>query len=203
MELAALWVLTGHSQADWQQQPRAGGWMYRGLQSVALAALIAVAAFVSLPLSRSAAARQTESGLLQSLPVTGTLPGGGTFTGTLTVNDLAYLDRQLLASGVLSGTATQGPLIMQITQNFTRVPVGLTPSDSGCSSLYLDMQPIDLDLLGLQVSMTRVSLNARAAEAGRPQLRQLLCGLAGSLAANSSLDTIQDQLLEINRLLGP
>ena len=70
------------------------------------------------------AVKQSSPNLLNDIPVTGTL-AGGTFTGLLDITQLALANGQLVAYGLLTGTATQGGIVTVITQTFSNVPLDL------------------------------------------------------------------------------
>src|SRR5688572_30743382 len=94
-----------------------------------------------------------QSGLLTDIPVTGTLPGGGTFEGVLSITNFAFQNGQLLVSGVLEGTATVGGVVTEISQTFTNIVASLLGSGRNCRILELDLGPLHLDLLGLVVDL--------------------------------------------------
>ena len=90
---------------------------------------------------------------LVGIPITGTLAGGGTFTGTLDVTRFVVRGGQLVASGELSGTLQDAAdnVIGTVTDVLVRLPVNI--GDSTCEILELTLGPLDLDLLGLQVHL--------------------------------------------------
>src|SRR5688572_24844713 len=109
--------------------------------------LIALAVIVSL-MVMAVVPTFAQSGVLSEIPVTGTLADGGTFEGVLSITNFAYQNGQLLVSGVLEGTATQGDVVTEITQTFTNVVASLLGSGRQCRILELDLGPLNLDLLG-------------------------------------------------------
>lgn len=158
----------------------------------------------SAPQGSPFAAAPTTSSLLSNLPVTGSLPGGGTFSGVLGITSLALQNGQLVASGTLTGTATQaGGLVTQITQTFTAVPLALTGSQGGrCEVLNLDLGPLNLDLLGLQVDLSAVNLDIVAQSGPGKLLGNLLCAVVHLLDQGGPLAGLQNLLNQINGLLG-
>lgn len=142
--------------------------------------------------------------LLTGLPVTGTLPAGGTFDGVLNVTNLALQNGQLVATGTLTGTATQaGGIVTQITQTFTAIPLALTGSQGGrCEILNLDLGPLFLDLLGLQVDLSAVNLDIVAQSGPGKLLGNLLCAVVHLLDQGGPLSGLQNLLDQINGLLG-
>ena len=171
------------------------------LRITSAALLVAVLmAFVVAP--RAASAARPSAGPV-SLPVTGTLPDGGTFTGTITDLALSLNDAgDLVLDGVLNGTATSATgVVTQITNQAFSVVAGLTNADGGkCDILFLDLGPIFLDLLGLQVDLSQIVLDIDAVPGAGNLLGNLLCAVAGLLDGNgiggllNLLDRINDLL---------
>jgi hypothetical protein len=151
-------------------------------------------------------------------PVTGTfsdlLGGTGTFTGTFTPTQFEKLRGRLAATGTLTGTLTDsaGTLLGNVTKQVT-VPVHITNPAQGsnaaqlaaaCDILNLDLGPLDLNLLGLQVHLNEVVLNITAQSGPGNLLGNLLCAVAGLLdqPGNGVLNQIADLLNQILSLLG-
>jgi hypothetical protein len=135
--------------------------------------------------------------------VTGVLQGGGIFKGTVAITQFARdAAGNLLASGTLTGTARQGSTVTQISQTFSNVPITLQQSGNTCRILHLDLGPIHLDLLGLNVDLSRVVLDITAQSGPGNLLGNLLCALAGLLDQSpinlAALDTL---LAQINAIL--
>lgn len=145
------------------------------------------------------------STLLNDLPVEGTLPGGGTFEGLLSITELGLVNGALVATGTLVGTATQGSVVTEITQTFTDIPLALTGSGGGgrsCDILNLDLGPLNLDLLGLVVDLSAISLDITAVRGPGNLLGNLLCGVAGILDGLGTLGNLGALLDRVNDLLG-
>jgi hypothetical protein len=142
------------------------------------------------------------SSLLSNIPVTGTLPGGGTFEGVLSITNLAIQNGQLVADGVLTGTVTQAGVVTQITQTFTDIVLSLLNGGAArCDILNLDLGPLFLDLLGLEVDLSAISLDITAVRGAGNLLGNLLCAVAGLLDAGGPLAAIGQLLNQINNLL--
>jgi hypothetical protein len=179
------------------------------LSLVALAFVMAVAsAIVPGALVTPVAAQGNQPGAGLSLSnVTGDLlragqPAGQLTNGTLIVTRLQERGGQLLADGTLTGTADGQP----VTQAFRDVPVTLVdPNGGACDILNLDLGPLDLDLLGLVVDLSPVSLDVTLLPGPGKLLGNLLCAVTGLLdgGATGGLGGILNDLLGIiNRLLG-
>jgi hypothetical protein len=153
------------------------------------AAAIVFAAVASAPVTTVAA-----SGL--TLPVAGTVVGGGTFTnGTFTITKFAVQNGQVVATGILSGVLTTvGGIATTILQTVTLpVQVGQTT----CDILHLDIGPISLNLLGLQVDLSRIVLDITAQAGAGNLLGNLLCAVAGLLDNPGGLAKLLNQILGI------
>lgn len=170
---------------------------------VALAILMtSVFAPVSSAFVPSAQA-QTPGDLLADIPVTGTLPDGGTFEGVLSITEFAIENGELVVSGVLEGTATQAGVVTEITQTFTDVVAGLLNNDTRrCDILFLDLGPIFLDLLGLELDLSQIVLDLDAVSGAGNLLGNLLCAVTGLLDGNGPLTAINRLLGVINNILG-
>jgi len=160
--------------------------------------LLTLATGVLMP---SVASAQTNP--FQNIPIVGSIPGGSTFTGTLDINRFVAQGGVLYAIGTLSGTLTDA--LGNVLGTITDVPIRLPITDtagSSCQILHLELGPLDLDLLGLQVHLNRVVLDITAQQGPGNLLGNLLCSLASILDANGSLNAIVRQLNQILGSLG-
>lgn len=152
-----------------------------------------------------AASQHQTSDLLSSIPVAGELTGG-TFTGVLSITELAFADGQLVASGTLTGTAEQisggGTVVTDIAQEFTGQAIDLTSEGGGCQILLLEIPGgLELDLLGLVVDLAPVELEIRAERGPGNLLGNLLCAVTGLLDGLGALSGLLNLLDRINDLL--
>ena len=160
-----------------------------------VAAVAAVLATVVVLAPAAPAATPTASTL--TAPVTGTLANGGAFSGTFDLQHIVAQNGQLAAVGTLTGTLTDalGNVIGTVTQQVT-----LPLSASGtCQILHLDLGPLDLNLLGLQVHLNEVVLDITAQSGSGQLLGNLLCGVAHLLDSNAATGALANLL---NSLLG-
>ena len=128
-----------------------------------------------------------------TLPVTGTLPDGTAFTGSLSNLSTSVVNGVVQLSGTITGTGlpTGGTAFTAPLQD-----VAVT---QGCSILNLDLGPLNLDLLGLVIDLAPVSLDVTAVPGAGKLLGNLLCAVAGLLdGPGSALGGIAALL---NRLL--
>ena len=168
-----------------------------------LSLMLVAALMATFMLAAPASAAPPAQNLLNEIPVEGTIPGG-TFEGVLTITELTLDEGQLLASGVLEGTADVGGILTEITQIFTDLPVSLlNPDAAACDILFLDIGPIFLDLLGLQVDLSQITLDVDAVPGAGNLLGNLLCAVAGLLDGPNPIGNLLNNLLGIiNDLLG-
>lgn len=155
---------------------------------VPAAAANAAPAASSVP-SAAAAAQPAAS---TTLPVTGTLPDGTAFTGSLSNLSTSVVDGVLQLSGTITGTGLPAG-----GTTFT-APIQNLAANGACDILNLDLGPLDLNLLGLQVDLAPVVLDITAVPGAGNLLGNLLCAVAGLLDGNGPLTGISALL---NRLL--
>ncbi len=129
----------------------------------------------------------------------------GTFTGAATITSFASnAAGQLLANGTITGTATfvtaAGQTITQtVNQAFTNLLV--TPAAANCRILHLDLAPIFLDLLGLQLTTSEIVVDLTAVPGAGNLLGNLLCAVTHLLDNNPLIPAIQNLLNQINGIL--
>ena len=136
-----------------------------------------------------------------TVPVTNPTTGAsGVFRGTITITQFA-LDaaNQLVASGTIVGQTTLNGVTSNVNTTFTNLQV--TPGRR-CPILHLDIGPIFLDLLGLQVQTSRIVVDVTAVAGAGNLLGNLLCALVGLLDQTPlNLTLIQQLLNQINAIL--
>jgi len=143
---------------------------------------------------------------LENVAVTGMLPAGGTFTGFLTLDSLAVDNEgNLVISGLLNGIATENNLTTTVlNQAFTTTGTldGSNSSGKGkkCEILTLDLGPLNLDLLGLQVDLSEVMLDLGATTGSGKLLGNLLCGLTRALDADDK-GKPEKKIAKLNKLV--
>src|SRR5215213_2153565 len=134
-----------------------------------------------------------------SVPVTGTTSKGGKFTGNFAISQFKVVNNQIVAVGTLTGTIQNsvGNVIGTVLKTIQMI-VNIT--DASCDILHLELGPLDLDLLGLQVHLNKVVLDIDADPTGG-LLGALLCAVANLLNAGGPLASIVDLLNQILALL--
>jgi hypothetical protein len=178
-----------------------------------LALLLGVIMLSLMPLSFSADARnakpldRTSANDLSlipvaggvSVPVTGTTSKGGKFAGTFAIKQFSVVNNQIVAVGTLTGTIQNGVgnVIGTILKTISMI---VTFNGATCDILHLELGPLDLDLLGLQVHLDKVVLDITADPSGG-LLGSLLCAVANLLNTNGALSDIANLLNQILALI--
>jgi hypothetical protein len=179
----------------------------------ALAMLLAiVSALVFAPFGATAATKDKNG--LKNLNVSGQLADGGTFKGKVTITEFGYdTVNGLWVSGFLHGTATSanGTVYKNVEQAFSRADAtlneesfaaaSLAQQQATCDILNLDIGAIHLDLLGLVVDLSPISLDITAVSGPGNLLGNLLCAVAGLLDPNGLLDPLIGLLEDLLGLL--
>ncbi len=159
-----------------------------------------------------AAASATAPGAVTSV-VTGTFTnadGQGTFAGTFTPTKFSVVNGVLQATGVLKGKLVDanGTQIGTVDRTITDkvvVPNGTANGATknavnapSCSVLNLTLGPLNLNLLGLVVTLNQVHLTITAVPGAGNLLGNLLCAVANLLNGGTGLGNL---LTELSTLL--
>lgn len=173
------------------------------MKRFSIAALIGILS-LALIMPATVAASSHQGGLLTDVPVTGTLADGGTFEGLLSITGVSLnAARQLVFEGVLNGTATSaGGTVTQIVDQAFEVVANLAgAAQARCDILFLDLGPIFLDVLGLEVDLSQIILDIDAVPGPGNLLGNLLCAVVG-LLDGGPLAGLTALLRNITRILG-
>jgi len=167
------------------------------------ALLLAVTMFMLAPLGVSAAARVSTPAVPLapgvSVPVTGTAGKGRNFTGNFAISQFRVVDNRIVAVGTLTGTIqNSGSNVSDTVLKTVQLPVNITAAT--CDILHLELGPLDLDLLGLQVHLNRIVLDIDADPTGG-LLGALLCAVANLLNVGGPLADLVALLNQILALL--
>jgi hypothetical protein len=155
--------------------------------AVGLSATTANAAPIVTKSSAAAAAPAASRGTIAST-VAGTFTnadGQGKFAGTFTPTKFSVVNGVLEATGLLKGTMTDanGSSLGTVSQTAT-IPVDTSaaaPDAVGCNILNLTLGPLNLNLLGLVVTLNQVHLTITAVPGAGNLLGNLLCAVANLL----------------------
>ncbi len=134
-----------------------------------------------------------------SVPVAGTASRGGKFTGTFNVRQFSVVNDQVVAVGTLTGTIQNsvGNVVGTVLKTVSMI---VTIRGASCDILHLELGPLDLDLLGLQVHLDKVVLDIDADPTGG-LLGTLLCAVANLLDIGGPLADLVGLLNQILDLL--
>ncbi len=163
--------------------------LLRRTKSAAAAAVVALALLIP-----AAAQAQGQATPQLSIPVTGTAPGGA-FSGAFTLTSFAVRDGQVVALGTLSGVVTNAAGVVGSILRTVALPVVI--GNTTCEILHLDLGPLSLDLLGLQVDLSRIVLDITAQAGAGNLLGNLLCAVAGLLDNPGGLAKLLNQILGV------
>jgi len=150
--------------------------MTRFLLSLVLGVSVVLGLLHPLPLGEAAGIAKT----LAQTPVTGRLTDGGTFHGRLTLQALRFdEDGQIVATGVLAGTATPaaGRTTKVPLHTFT-TPVALLDLRGTCRTLVVDLAPLTMAPLGQDLTLVPVVLTPQTAPKEERVFQQALCTVA-------------------------
>jgi hypothetical protein len=127
-----------------------------------------------------------------TIPIVGTGTGGA-FNGTFTLQRFVAQNGQLTAVGVVSGTLTSATgVVTSVLQN---VAFPAAVANAACDILHLDLGPLSLNILGLQVDLSRVVLDITAQPGPGNLLGNLLCAVANLLNNPNGLAQLLNRIL--------
>lgn len=169
-------------------------------------------AMVSMPPAAAAqgqsqAAKKSDAPF--SIPVVGS-GGGATFTGTFALQKFAADAGKVVALGTITGIVTDaGGAATAIMRNVslpvtvggaaTTAAVPGVVAQATCPILHLDLGPLFLDVLGLQIDLSEIVLDITAVSGAGNLLGNLLCAVTGLLDNPSGLANLLNQILDILR----
>lgn len=153
--------------------------------------------FSTAILSPTIAAAQTKTPTSPlGIPVTGT-GSGAVFTGTFQLQKFATDQGQLVASGILTGVVTTASGASTSVVRTVTMPAAV--GTATCDILHLDLGPLDLNVLGLQINLSQIVLDITAqADAGN-LLGNLLCAVVNLLNDPTGLSKLLNSILDILR----
>lgn len=141
------------------------------------------------------------------LPITGVVAEGGTFAGTLTVQRFEARGDQVFAIGLVSGSVTS-PIGVPVGVAHVALPVLVGPGvgavrtaaqgpapQQDCGVLHLEFGAVNLDLLGLHVTTTPVTVDLSGTSGPTDVLGTLICTILETLGNVLALVGLLNQLL--------
>jgi hypothetical protein len=164
------------------------------MKKIALATLLAFTAALTAPTVALAQAKAPASPL--AIPMTGT-GGGAVFTGTFQLQKFATDQGQLVATGILTGVVTTATGATTSVARTVALPAAV--GETSCQILHLDLGPLALDILGLQIDLSRVILDITAQAGAGNLLGNLLCAVTNLLNDPTGLSKLLNSILDILR----
>lgn len=146
--------------------------------------LIALTVFLT---ANAAQAKQNRAPLGAPIDVNGQTEDGRQFSGQLKNAKVTVEGNQAFVSGRLQGALDDGTRVNEQFDNVATTVSAAPGSDSlqvqqeACDILFLDLGPIFLDLLGLQIDLSEIILDINGQPGPGNLLGNLLCGLLGIL----------------------
>jgi hypothetical protein len=167
--------------------------------------LIAALTFGTIGTLPVAAKDKAGSAILQ-VPVSGTTSSGGTFQGTATITGFAVNGQNVVAVGTIAGIVNGTQSIVTTFSAPITQPTAIgtaaaaEPATAACQILNLVLGPLNLNILGLVISIPNpIVLNISAVPGAGNLLGNLLCAVANLLNGGGPLQQIADLL---NQILG-
>jgi hypothetical protein len=162
------------------------------MKRLALATSILFIAVLATAAPALAQGNSTKNANAITVPVTGA-GGGSTFAGTFQLQQFAVSQGQVVANGLLTGivTAANGTA----TSVVQSVSIPVQASNSTCQVLNLDLGPLSLNLLGLQINLNEIVLNITAQSGPGNLLGNLLCSVTNLLNNPTGLAGVLNQIL--------
>ena len=128
-----------------------------------------------------------------TIPVTGA-GSGSVFNGTFQLQRFATDPQgQLMATGILSGVVTGATGATTSVMRTISVPAAVTQAT--CQILHLDLGPLNLNLLGLNVDLSRIVLDITAEAGAGNLLGNLLCAVTNLLNNPSGLARLLNSII--------
>jgi hypothetical protein len=167
------------------------------------ALIVALATLVFAFGAGTATAKPPARGGTVSTPHSGTLADGSTLVGTFDVTRFVASNGQLEAVGTVTGTATDAAGVTTPVTDTASAVVDLAASTGSCQILDLVLGPLNLDVLGLVVTLDTVHLNITAQQGPGNLLGNLLCAVAGLLDGPAPLANLLNGITALlNQILG-
>jgi hypothetical protein len=162
------------------------------MKRIAIATIMFLTTAILAPTATIAATPAAANAL--TVPLTGS-GGGGTFSGTFQLQKFVTQQGQLYAVGVLSGAVTTAAGVATSIVKTISLPAAIL--DSTCEILHLDLGPLSLNLLGLQIDLSRIVLDITAEPGAGNLLGNLLCAVANLLNDPSGLARLLNSILDL------
>lgn len=133
----------------------------------------------------------------QPTPVLSIPVSAENFTGTFGLRQFAVVNNVVNAVGTLTGTATLPTGETVSVVRTVSIPITTAATQAACDILHLELGPLNLDLLGLVVTLNRIVLDIEAQPGPGNLLGNLLCAVAGLLDNPTGLAQALNQILGV------
>jgi hypothetical protein len=166
------------------------------MQRIALATLLFFTTAIIAPGALMAQGQGQGQGNAQSIaiPVVGS-GAAGTFVGTFQLQRFVANGSGVDAVGLVTGTLTSSTgVVTSVVQTVATQAAVVSPT---CDILHLDLGPLHLNILGLNIDLSRIVLDITAQSGAGNLLGNLLCGVANLLNNPSGLANILNRILAI------
>jgi hypothetical protein len=164
------------------------------MKRLALATLLTFTTAVLSPAVAAAQAKAPASPL--AVPVTGA-GSGAVFSGTFQLQKFATQQGGVVATGLLTGVVTDAQGVSTTVVRTLALPTAV--GTATCDILHLDLGPLNVDLLGLQIDLSRIVLDITAQAGAGNLLGNLLCGVVNLLNDPTGLTRLLNSILDLLR----
>jgi hypothetical protein len=166
------------------------------MQRIALATLLFFTTAIIAPGALMAQGQGQGQGTAQSIaiPVSGT-GTAGTFVGTFQLQRFVANGSGVDAVGLLTGTVTSATGVVTSVVRTLAIPAAVVGPT--CEILHLDLGPLNVDLLGLQIHLNQIVLDITAQSGAGNLLGNLLCAVANLLNNPSGLANLLNRILAV------
>lgn len=125
---------------------------------------------------------------------------GNSFLGVLKITSFTTSGNQILANGTISGTLTTAAGVTStVSSAVTGLP--LINATASCPILSLTLGPLNLNVLGLNVTLNQVVLNITAVPGAGNLLGNLLCDVANLLNGGNLSGLLTTLTTDLNSIL--
>ena len=163
------------------------------MKQIAVATLLAFTTAMIAPAATVSAQQAPPAASALTIPIVGSGPGGA-FAGTFTLQRFVAQNGALTAVGLLTGTVTNTTTGV-VTSILRTVAIPAAVAQSTCEILHLDLGPLHLNLLGLEIDLSQVVLDITAVPGAGNLLGNLLCAVANLLNNPSGLAQLLNRIL--------
>jgi hypothetical protein len=125
---------------------------------------------------------------------------GGVLSGVVSITNFVNQGGQLVAQGTFNGTFTNAAGVVTTLSQAITAPV--TNVSASCPILNLVLGPINLNILGLEISVpNQIVLNITAVPGAGNLLGNLLCAVANLLNGGSLSGILDTLVADLNSIL--